>query len=87
MMGKSIAEAQEAQRTSRGKSSTMSKPAFKATATSPPKSYIAVTGLDRKMWYIDPSQLEQLPVPTKTAAVAEIAIFSSDLPLNHSTEC
>lgn len=85
MMGKSIAEAQDAQRASRGKSSTTSKPASKAVATSPPKSYVAVTGLDGKMWYVDPSQLGQLPVPTETAAITEITAFSSD-PL-HSTEC
>lgn len=88
MAGKPIAEAQEAQRASRARTNTPAKSSPKTTTnTSSPKSFVAVTGLDGKLWYVDPSQLGQLPAPAETAAIAEIATSTSEPATYRSTEC
>ncbi|KAG5726890.1 hypothetical protein E4T56_gene1146 [Termitomyces sp. T112] len=55
------------------------------TMTPSPKSFVAVTGADGKMWYVDPSQLEEPPAP-ETAAIAKVNISLSESPLDYSTE-
>lgn len=85
MVRKSIVEAQEAQRASRGKTNIPAKQKTTTTSTQSPKSFVAITGLDGKLWYVDPLQLGQLPAPTETAAITEIT--SSLSATTHSTEC
>ena len=40
--------------------------------TNTTKSFVAVTGLDGKLWYVDPSKLGQLPPPLEMAAFAGV---------------
>lgn len=50
-------------------------------------SYIVVTGLDGKAWYVDPSNLAQLPAPMETAALTGITTLSPIIPMSDlSTE-
>ncbi|KAG6864392.1 hypothetical protein C0993_008934 [Termitomyces sp. T159_Od127] len=88
MAGKSITKVQEAQRVLKGRSnpSTKSPPKAATTTTTSSKTFIAVTGMDEKMWYVDPSQLGQLPVPTKTATIVQIDVSTSESPLDHNME-
>lgn len=78
MAGKTVTEAQEAQRASKRSSP-------QATAT-PAKSFVAITGLDGKLWYVNPSQLGQLPSPPETAAFARVANPPGQIS-DYSTEC
>ncbi|KAG5732659.1 hypothetical protein E4T56_gene16773 [Termitomyces sp. T112] len=83
MAGKSIADAQNAQRASK------KKPKAPSTNTSAQtKSFVAVTRLDGKLWYVDPINLRQLPALPKTAAFTGIAgTQSPTIALDHSTKC
>ncbi|KAG5715322.1 hypothetical protein E4T56_gene14577 [Termitomyces sp. T112] len=52
------------------------------------KSLVVVTRLDGKLWYVDPTNLGQLPALSKTAAFAGIAgIQLPTTVLDHSTKC
>lgn len=81
MAGKTVAEAQKAQRASK-----KSSPQTTSTTAAPAKSFVAVTGLDGKLWYVDPSQLGQLSPPLETAAFARVVNFPGQIS-DYSTKC
>ena len=52
------------------------------------KSFVAVTGLDGKLWYIDASNLGQLPALLETTAFIGIETSATTTLTNkYSTEC
>ncbi|KAG6876347.1 hypothetical protein C0993_003850 [Termitomyces sp. T159_Od127] len=84
MAGKSIAEAQEAKRAQRKKADMQKDTPDRPTTSA--KSFVAITGLDGKLWYIDPTQLGQLPSPPETTSFANIATSCEEPHFNQSTE-
>ncbi|KNZ78861.1 hypothetical protein J132_09544 [Termitomyces sp. J132] len=83
MAGKSIADAQATQKASKKKSdSTLD------SITTSAKSYVTITRIDGKLWYVNPSNLGQLPAPSKTATFTGIAAPQMPTPASDfSTEC
>ncbi|KAG6861186.1 hypothetical protein C0995_002993 [Termitomyces sp. Mi166 len=84
MAGKSIAESQEAKRAQRKKADMQKGTPDKPTTSA--KSFVAITGLDGKLWYVDLTQLGQLPFPPETASFANVATSYEEPHLNQSTE-
>ncbi|KAG6887800.1 hypothetical protein C0995_012660 [Termitomyces sp. Mi166 len=83
MAGKSVTDAQAAQRASKKKPDTSS-----TNSSIQAKSFVAVTGLDGKLWYVDSSSLGQLPAPSEMAAFASMAMGQTPYPApDHSTKC
>lgn len=81
MAEKTITEAQKAQQASKKSSSQMA-----STTAALTKSFVAITGLNGKLWYVDSSQLKQLPLSLKTATFARIANPPKQI-CDYSTEC
>lgn len=83
MAGKSVADAQAAQTAHRASKSKAKTPSVTLPAAE--KTFVAVTGLDGKMWYVDPTQLGQLPAPQDVTPFAGIASTALE-PGQHTTE-
>lgn len=76
MAGKSITDAQAAQaahKTSKAKAKTLS---------TTKKTFMAITGLNGKMWYVDPTQLGQLPASSDNTLFAGIAFITPKVDQN-----
>ncbi|KAG6880578.1 hypothetical protein C0995_005838, partial [Termitomyces sp. Mi166 len=83
MARKSIADAQAAQLALKGKTKTNH---TLNTAITPAKLYIAVTGIDGKLWYINPLNLGQLPAPSEMAALATVTPHETAMTSTFTTE-
>lgn len=83
MAGKTVAEAQEA-KNAKGKPDSQTSNSSTGAAA-PAKSFVAVTGLDGKLWYVNPTQLGQLPAAQDVLTQPANGNLSSTSSLTTST--